>query len=65
MATSTEEYVFRQVEACKLSCELDEYIYDVKAQEATEINDSGMRAQLKYLKEKCGLAWIRETLLDL
>ena len=63
MTTLVEEYIFRKVEACKRPEELDEYVYDIISQEATSINDSGMRAQLQFLKEKCGLAWIKETFL--
>jgi len=40
MITSAEEYVFRQIEANHCSGDLDGYVYDVKSQEATEINDS-------------------------
>ena len=65
MIISAEEYVFRQVEANCEGIELNEYVHDIKSQEATEINNSGTRAQLAYLKEKRGLAWIRETFLNL
>ena len=42
--------------------ELDEYVHEQKAKEASDINNSGLRAQIDYLVRYNGAAWTKETL---
>jgi len=45
------------------SHELDEYVHDLKGEEAAAINNGGIEEQFEYLADEAGLAWIKDTLL--
>lgn len=44
------EELVEQLEKAGINCEdLDDYVHDLKSQEASAINNSGLEAQLEYI----------------
>lgn len=44
--------------------DLDENVINCKCQEASDINNEGVMAQIRYLSAECGTDWVRKTLFD-
>jgi hypothetical protein len=44
--------------------DLDCHVEELKAQEAKDINNAGFEDQVRYLIERGGEDWVRDTLLD-
>lgn len=55
--------LFQKIKEKYSSEDLDDYIYDLKAAEATDINNRGMDAQLEYLHKKYNVGWLIKTFL--
>lgn len=54
MTDRTEELI-KKLEEAGIKCEdLDDYVHDLKSQEASCINNSGMREQLEYIYGRIG-----------
>lgn len=58
--TSRTEALYRLVEEKGL--DLDDYVHQLKSTEASDINNEGSRAQLDYMIEVGGVAWVEDTL---
>ena len=62
MDTKREE-LFRRFEDRFQCCDLDSHVHELKSQEASDINNSGLRDQFNYLCDRGGVDWV-ESLLD-
>jgi len=51
-----------QIKSCVDPEELDEIIQDLKGEEAAEINNGGIDAQLDYVEKNAGLRWLARYL---
>ena len=44
---------------------LDDYVYDLKGEEAAEINNNGVESQINYIFESCGEKNATKEILEL
>ncbi len=42
--------------------DLDDYVHELKSEEAKEINNNGLRAQIHYLVRSNGAKWTKDTI---
>ena len=50
--------IFKEIKEWLTTEDWDEYVYEVKANEAQSINNAGIDVQLDYLLETWGLDWL-------
>lgn len=55
--------IFKELFKKLSTTDLDDYVHDIKSQEATNINNAGLHAQLVYLETTRGLDWLIDTFL--
>jgi len=56
--------VFRKIKERFDSIDFDSHVHELKSQEASEINNAGLDAQLEYLEEVAGVDWLIEVFLQ-
>jgi len=55
--------IFKEIKSWYRSEDLDIHIHELKANEASEINNNGIDTQLEFLANSCGLDWLVKTFL--
>jgi hypothetical protein len=58
------EELTRKLEELYGMGDLDSHVHELKAQEASDINNSSFEEQVRYLIEHAGADWVRDALLD-
>jgi len=56
--------VFTKIKERYDECDLDEHVHEIKFEQASEINNQGMDAQLEFLAEQCGVDWLEQMFLE-
>ena len=59
----TREQILDAIRARYSASDLDSHVTELKSCEASEINSAGIDAQLKYLEQAAGIAWLAHALL--
>jgi len=59
----TREQLLDAIRARYSASDLDSHVIELKNCEASEINNAGVDAQLEYLEEAAGIAWLAHALL--
>ncbi len=60
----TREQIFAAIRARYSSSDLDEHVHELKAQEASSINNGGIDAQLEYLEQTAGIDCLARVFLS-
>jgi hypothetical protein len=63
MKMTRREKIFAAIEEKYDAADLDMHVHELKAGEASRLNNEGMEMQLEYLADQCGLDWLEQVFL--